>query len=43
MEDTVKDSGKYVVGMGKCVEVCVVLCRCMLRVWEVLEKMDRKS
>jgi hypothetical protein len=31
--DTVKDRGKYVVGMGNCVEVCVELYSCMFRVW----------
>ena len=31
VEDTVKGRGKYVVGMGVCVVLCVELCSCMLK------------
>ena len=39
---TVKDRSKYVVGMGKCVVLCVELCSCMLRVCWGVAKMRRR-
>ena len=43
MRDTAKDRGKYVVGMGKCVVLCVELCSCMLKGLLGVAKMRRGS